>query len=126
LRLNSRAGEVVFGGKKIHWNIEPQKTFRVPQPHSGRELFDADKVGSRIVLRHWQPGDRFQPIGMAKSAKLQDLFTNQRIPRAERHELIVAVTVKNELFWVEGLRISERFKLTSDTKRRLLWQWKRG
>jgi tRNA(Ile)-lysidine synthase len=126
LVLNGAKGDVAFGGKQIRWKIGRQKTFRVPEPRRDTEVFDADGVGSQIVLRHWQPGDRFQPIGMAKSLKLQDFFVNSGIPRAQRHELIVATTVKDEVFWVEGMRISERFKLTTATKRRLKWQWKLG
>ena len=40
-------------------------------------------------------------------------------------ELIVAATARGEVFWVEGMRISERFKLTTQTIRRLQWRWKR-
>ena len=57
--------------------------------------FDAAKVGVDIVLRHWQPGDRFQPIGMAQPVKLQDLFTNAKIPQARRQGLILALTAPN-------------------------------
>jgi tRNA(Ile)-lysidine synthase len=124
--LKGAAGNVAFGGKLVRWKVGRQRTSRVPVPRTGREVFDADKIGSQIVLRHWRPGDRFQPIGMAKSLKLQDFFINNGIPRARRHELIVATTVQHEVFWVEGMRISERFKLTKATKRRLVWQWKLG
>jgi tRNA(Ile)-lysidine synthase len=128
LRINLRGnvGEVLFGGKRIYWAVAPQKTFRTPVPQRGRECFDADKVGSRIILRHWRAGDRFQPIGMHHPVKLQDFFTNQKIPREKRHDLIVAVTADNEVFWVENLRISEQFKLTPQTTRRLTWRWKPG
>lgn len=126
LVLNGTKGKVDFGGKRIEWKISRQRAFRVPAPRRGKEVFDADSVGSQIVLRHWRAGDRFQPIGMAKVVKLQDLFTNQRISRAERHKLIVATTVRNEVFWVEKMRISERFKLTKDTRRCLMWEWKTG
>jgi tRNA(Ile)-lysidine synthase len=124
--LMNGAGRVIFAGRKISWTIGSQKVFRRPQSHSRKEVFDADKIGPRIVLRHWQSGDRFQPIGMKQPVKLQNFFVNQKIPRARRHELIVAVTGKNEVFWVEDMRISEQFKLTSATTRRLTWQWKQG
>ncbi len=91
----------------------------------GSEKFDADLVGGTVVLRHWQPGDRFQPIGMKRPVKLQDIFVNLKIPRARRHELVLATTRAGEVFWVEDLRISDRFKITSRTIRRLHWQWKR-
>lgn len=122
--LAGREGEISFGGKRILWKIEPQKTFCVPGPRAGQEIFDADKVGSPFVLRYWRAGDRFWPCGMENAAKLQDLFTNQHIPRIERHKLIVAATAAGEVFWVERLRISERFKLTRQTKNRLIWRWK--
>jgi len=93
------------------------------EARTGTESFDADKVGSTLALRHWQPGDRFQPSGMRKSVKLQDLFGNQKVPRPLRHRLTVATTSRGELFWVEGLRISERFKLDKTTVRRLNWRW---
>ncbi|MCX6896798.1 MAG: tRNA lysidine(34) synthetase TilS [Verrucomicrobia bacterium] len=119
------AGGAVFAGAKISWRVEQQKTFTRPQPVTGREIFDADKVGAQIALRHWRAGDRFQPIGMAAAVKLQDLFVNAKIPRARRHGLIVATTVGGEIFWVEGLRLGERFKLDAATRRRLRWAWRR-
>jgi tRNA(Ile)-lysidine synthase len=125
-QLNGRAGEAFFGGRRIRWKIVSQTAFRLPARRSGEETFDADKIGPQIVLRHWWPGDRFHPIGMSQPVKLQDFFTNQKVPRARRHKLIVAVTGRNEVFWVESQRMSEQFKLTRQTKRRLIWQWKPG
>lgn len=124
LALKSTTGKLVFGGRRIRWKIGQLKTFRVPPRRTGKEVFDADKVGSQIVLRHWRAGDRFQPIGMGEAVKLQDFFTNQRVPRAQRHKLIVATTVQNEVIWVESMRISEQFKLTKDTQRCLIWGWR--
>lgn len=90
------------------------------------ECFDADAVGEEILLRHWRAGDRFEPIGLGLLAKLQDLFTNAKISAPERRERIVAARLSGELWWVEGLRIGEICKVTSRTKRWLIWRWKRG
>ncbi|MBI3852355.1 MAG: tRNA lysidine(34) synthetase TilS [Verrucomicrobia bacterium] len=132
LEFTGKKGRTVFDCVKIQWQIEPGglPSFRPSTLNSQPstfpcEHFDADKVGSPIVLRHWQPGDRFQPIGMSSRVKLQDLFTNQKIPRSERRGLIVAVSATGELFWVEGMRISELFKLDKRTVRRLKWEWRR-
>jgi tRNA(Ile)-lysidine synthetase-like protein len=123
--LGGGAGEVEFGGARIWWRIGSKKAVRQPNPGVRGECFDADKVGSPVLLRHWQPGDRFQPIGMTIPVKLQDFFTNQKVPRDQRRQLILGVTAKGEVFWVEGMRISERFKLTRPTIRGLQWRWKR-
>jgi tRNA(Ile)-lysidine synthase len=149
--LEGRSGKVEFDGATIGWSKKvgcalccaprtlvddreslisaglggAQRSARPTIPMAGRELFDADKVGSPICLRHWRPGDRFQPIGMRGPVKLQDFFVNQRVPRGHRRQLIVAAAANGELFWVEGMRISERFKLTQHTIRCLQWSWKR-
>jgi tRNA(Ile)-lysidine synthase len=124
VNLRDRAGDAEFGGAVLNWRMQTNKKNRPPQK-PGREFVDADKVGDKILLRHWQPGDRFQPIGLKMGAKLQDLFTNAKIPRDRRRHLIVATVDGGEIFWVEGLRISENFKLTAKTGRQLVWQWRR-
>ncbi len=122
--LCEKAGEAFFEGLRLSWRItRGGRKPRLGLP--GREFFDADRVGTPVVLRHWRPGDRFQPAGMPTPVKLQDLFTNEKILPKQRRELIVAATAQGDLFWVEGLRISERFKLGLTTKRRLQWKWER-
>jgi tRNA(Ile)-lysidine synthase len=108
---------------RIQWRLDTGRKFLLPGAPKAREFFDADKIGNKITLRHWCAGDRFQPIGFKSTAKLQDLFTNAKIPRARRHGLIVAEAANGEVFWVEGLRMGELFKLTPQTERRLIWSW---
>ncbi len=123
--LTEAAGQATFNGVSIGWRLQARPGLPLPPRKSGTEYFDADRVGLGIVLRHWRKGDRFQPIGMPTAVKLQDLFVNQKVPRALRHNLLVAETAKGGIFWVEGMRISERFQLTKSTKRRLQWRWHR-
>jgi tRNA(Ile)-lysidine synthase len=125
VNLAGRVGEVVFDGMSIHWHLNTGRRFSLPGGQKAREFFEADRVGNEITLRHWRAGDRFQPMGFKSGAKLQDLFTNAKIPRARRHSLIVAETAGGEIFWVEGLRMAENFKLTPRTRRRFIWRWHR-
>jgi tRNA(Ile)-lysidine synthase len=124
VEVNVADCSVEFAGVLLSWSIAQRA--RRSAARAGKEFFDADLVGDRIVLRHWRPGDRFQPIGMAKPVKLQDLFVNNKVPRALRARLIVATTASGDLFWVEGLRISEAFKISASTQRRLNWSWQRS
>jgi tRNA(Ile)-lysidine synthase len=121
--LAGRAGDVIFAGTQFNWRFAGGLRGHAPRQVQN-EFFDADKIGRKIILRHWRAGDRFRPIGLKSAAKLQDLFTNAKIPRELRRELSLAATKTGEIFWVEGLRISENFKLTPQTKRRLAWRWR--
>jgi tRNA(Ile)-lysidine synthase len=129
IKLSGRAGRVAFADGKFYWQIQSQKRQPqkrpLPPPKSlkpgGIEIFDADRIGGEIILRHWRAGDRFQPIGMGLPVKLQDLFVNAKIPVSRRRSLVLATTAAGEIFWVEGLRIGERFKLTAVTRRKWVW-----
>jgi tRNA(Ile)-lysidine synthase len=126
LALDGNSGQIDFGGAKFSWRLQSRAGLTGLKHVTGNELFDADRIGKRVILRHWQPGDRFQPIGMDRALKLQDLFVNQKVPREKRRRVVVATTGNGDIFWVEGLRIGDPFKLTNETRRRLRWEWRRG
>jgi tRNA(Ile)-lysidine synthase len=124
LTLNARGGRASHDSVVVKWRVFRGR--KLPKPRANTEFFDADLVGDRIVLRHWRDGDRFQPIGMKQRVKLQDFFVNQKIPRERRHELLLATTTdSNEIFWIEGQRIGERFKVTPTTRHILEWRRQR-
>lgn len=123
VQLGKSAGECAFSGMTFLWEFRDGESSRPGRNLPGLEMFDADKIGGKIVLRHWRAGDRFQPIGMKTSVKLQDWFTNLKISAAQRRALVLATTERGEIFWVEGVRIGEQFKLGDATRRRLVWRW---
>jgi tRNA(Ile)-lysidine synthase len=125
LDLESPA-EIQFGPLALRWNILPLgQPFSPIEPRREHERFDADAIGPSAILRHWQPGDRFQPSGFGRAAKIQNLFVSAKIPVGERRRLAVATRSDGEVFWVEGLRISEKYKLGPKTRRYLDWRWQR-
>ena len=114
-----------FGGLSLEFHRQARGELD-ESPKEGVEFFDADAVGKTVWLRHWQPGDRFWPIGMVSSVRLQDWFTNQKIPVEERRCRVLAEAESGDLFWVENLRISERFKLTQATENVLRLTWRKA
>lgn len=127
IQLTTAVQPVHFGDVAFTWKTGVLRKNAAPGPSiPGIERFDAAAVGATIGLRHWRPGDRFQPSGYPKPAKLQDLFVSAKIPAAVRRRLVVATRADGEIFWVEGLRIAERFKLRPETRRYLAWQWRRA
>jgi tRNA(Ile)-lysidine synthase len=123
IHLETAGGLISSNGLRIEYSFRKggQKS---PGFQPGREWFSASAVGRTVILRHWTPGDRFQPLGMPKPAKLQDLFTNRKIPRDRRRSLAVATTRAGEIFWVEGFPPGESFKMGPRTRRVLVWKWR--
>ena len=79
-------------------------------------LLDADKIRFPLTLRHWHHGDRFHPLGMKGSKLLSDFFGDQKFTEWQKQNVWLLVSADNEIFWVVGYRIDDRYKVTKDTK----------
>jgi len=77
-------------------------------------FFDSDKLGN-LSIRTFVNGDSFTPLGMKGTMKLKDFFIASKIPKEERR-IIPLLLSDNNIIWVLGLRINERFKITQDTR----------
>jgi tRNA(Ile)-lysidine synthase len=77
--------------------------------------FDLDKAGRKLMVRQRLRGDRFQPLGMNQTKKLQDFMVDARIPRSWRGR-IPLVCSPEQILWVVGWRIDDRVKVTEATK----------
>ena len=87
-------------------------------------LVDRYSLEFPLHLRHWKPGDMFQPYGMAgKSQKLQDFFTNQKLSRIEKEQVWVLEDCYERIIWILGLRMDERFKPEKDCAHLLKLTW---
>jgi tRNA(Ile)-lysidine synthase len=60
-------------------------------------------------VRPWRNGDRMRPAGLGGTKTLQDLFTDRKVPRAQRRAVPV-IEAGGEIAWVPGVAVGERFK----------------
>ena len=85
------------------------------------EYISSDGVTGKFVLRKWKDGDKFQPLGMKQFKTISDFLTDCKIPSSKKKEQFV-LTNRNHIVWVVGLRMDERYKVNSKTKKILkLW-----
>ncbi|MBU1695142.1 MAG: tRNA lysidine(34) synthetase TilS, partial [Verrucomicrobia bacterium] len=72
----------------------------------GDAWVDAGRVGrARLTARSWRPGDRIRPLGLNGSKKIQDLFTDLKVPKEQRARVPV-IECRGEIVWVPGSRVS--------------------
>ncbi|KPL06052.1 hypothetical protein AMJ86_10035 [bacterium SM23_57] len=80
------------------------------------EWMDGDKLPAPWILRTWQPGDRFQPLGVPGNKKVSDFLVDQKIPRCDKDRVIV-LEAAGRIVWVVGYRISQIASITPKTKK---------
>jgi len=78
-------------------------------------FFDHNKLG-KLTVRTFRNGDTFMPLGMKSKIKVKDFFISSKIPREERRMIPLLVS-DNDIVWVVGFRMDERFKITEDTQK---------
>jgi len=67
------------------------------------------------TVRFWRGGDRYSPMGLGGSAKLQDLFVNRKIPSERRHRVPIIEGPDGQILWVPGFAPAERCRLAPDS-----------
>ena len=72
-----------------------------------------------LVIRAWQPGDRFHPLGATGGKKLKDCFIDRGIPHAERKTLPLVLNDSQAIIWIPGFPPAESCKIGPSTKRAL-------
>ncbi len=65
------------------------------------------ELADGLSVRGWRPGDRFRPMGMRGTKKLQDLFVDEKVPRERRGLVPIVVHKDRGIIWVVGLRLAE-------------------
>lgn len=90
--------------------------------NSNRAFFDADLLQFPLKLRHWKKGDFFHPFGMKGKKKLSDFFTGLKIPVSQKNDIPIMENGNGDIIWVAGYRTDERYKITSLTKKVIIFE----
>jgi tRNA(Ile)-lysidine synthase len=78
----------------------------------GEVALDAAALGDALTVRAWRAGDRMRPAGLGGSKTLADLFTDRKLPRAQR-PLVPVVEAAGAIAWVPGIAVGEDFRARS-------------
>lgn len=73
-------------------------------------------LGREVVVRSKLPGDRFMPLGLKGTKKVQDFFVDEKVP-AEERDSVPVVESGGRIIWLGGWRLDERAKVTERTKK---------
>jgi len=77
---------------------------------------DGNKLKFPLVVRKWQEGDSFFPLGMKHHKKISDFLIDKKVSRPSKEKTFVVVSDKN-IVCILGHRIDDRFRVTEKTKK---------
>ncbi|MDP4221951.1 MAG: tRNA lysidine(34) synthetase TilS [Bacteroidota bacterium] len=103
--------------------ITGESGFRIPDDNSIACL-DYEKVKFPVIIRSWEKGDHFFPLGMDQKKKLSDYFIDRKFSILKKDQVLVMES-DGKITWIVGERIDDRFKVTGSTSRILvIWSVK--
>ena len=107
--------EFKVDGKIISISEVNKKMFKFSRDKSV-EYISGDGLKNIFEIRKWNEGDKFQPIGMKGTKKISDFLSDKKISSINKKENLV-LTNAGKIVWVIGLRMDDRFKISSETKK---------
>lgn len=76
-----------------------------------------------FLVRTRRPKDRYQPLGMGSSVKLQNLLVNHKVPASIRDFLPVVTLPGGEVLWCPGCPGPENYRLSTASKWALAFKY---
>ena len=99
---------------ELEFRVFPYENQQIPEK-TYTKWFDYDKIKRSLEVRHRLPGDYLTVNQTGGRKKLKDYFIDCKIPREVREDLTL-LAEGSHVLWVVGGRISEYYKITSQTK----------
>ena len=93
-----------------------KKDFLQSSHSPGEAFLDLDRIQWPLRLRNFRAGDRFIPLGLNGFKKVKDIFIDEKIPSEQRRKIPILES-RNDIVWVCGIRIDNRYRVTERTKK---------
>ena len=123
LRMNKVNNNVyckVRAGKKVDnenfyftWNYDKKPDNF--SKDSAVEYVDASKFDKQLLIRNIDKNDKFTPLGMRGTKKVNDYLSDQKKSLILKSE-VLAICNNNDIVWIAGERINNKYRITKDSK----------
>ena len=108
--------EVNCGHFKIRGNIFNKGEISINKNKKNAQL-DYDKIQFPITYRNYSEGDSFSPLGMRNQKKVSSYISDIKLNYLDKIHQLVLEDNKNNIVWLVGQQISDKYKVDNYTKK---------
>ncbi len=109
-------GELVVPEAGIRLQALVSPVEMAPAAGTQAAILDLPAPADDLVVRAWQAGDRMRLSGGSGRKKVQDVFVDRKVPRADRHRVPIVTAADGRIIWVLGHELAGGFGVTDATK----------
>ena len=100
---------------KLEFELISRTTdFKIPSS-TKIACLDYDLTVFPLIIRKWEAGDYFRPLGMENMKKLSDFFIDKKFSLPEKENTWILQS-GSEIAWIIGHRIDDKFKIRPETQ----------
>ena len=113
--------EIAYNGLKLQISnatIEDWRAYLAGENSPNILWVDAQRLTFPLVIRPWQEGDWFIPLGMKGKNKISDFLVDTKVPLHQKKTTFLLCS-GNNIVWIIGQRTDDRFKITQASKQLL-------
>jgi len=118
IEINEMDDKIILGGFELQLKNISQQNFKNETLISNNDQtvhIDKSLLKFPLMVRKWENGDYFYPLGMQGKKKLSKYFTEIKLSLFEK-ENIWLLCSENKIVWIVNKRLDDRFKITNKTK----------
>ena len=116
--------------ESVYWVEKAQKEVNIPLKitfcnvsdislvNSNSIFVDEDKLQFPLMIKKWEAGDYFYPVGMQGKKKLSKYFKDEKLSLPEKAAIWVLCS-GNHIVWIIGKRQDRRFIVDTETNNKL-------
>lgn len=108
-----RKKKLKIPGRTNNISIKFRKT--LPKNPKKGIFLDYSKLKLPLYIRAKKDGDRFSPYGLKGTKKIQDFFTDKKVPLYQRTQIPIIVDKNDKIIAIPGFTIDNTYKIQPKT-----------
>jgi tRNA(Ile)-lysidine synthase len=116
LHIETISKPALYNQVEFNFREIPNQHIELKTQLKSTALIDQHKIQLPLELRTYREGDYFYPLGMKGKKLLSDFFIDEKINDFDKKQIPLLCS-NQQIIWVAGYRIDDRFKVTDATQK---------